>query len=357
MPATATVSHPSLLLAQAQFAGGRRYLAACTTGLPTRATRDALIADLDASTSGHPDPLAYSAAVEHSRALFAALVGVTADRVSICSQASVAAGLVAASLPPGSEVLAPEGDFSSMILPFVHAQNGLRVRTVPLAALAAEVTARTAAVVFSLVQSSTGDRADVEAILAAAGAHGARTVCDATQAAGWMPVAASRFDALICHCYKWLCTPRGVAFLVVSPGLQREIPPLFAGWYAGADPWTSCYGADVQLAEDASRFDASPPWQAFVGAEPALEMFAAIDSTALEDHVTRLATAFRSRLDLDAPAEPSPIVTWADPDGTALARLTREGIVASGRAGRARVAFHLFNDEEDVELAAAALGR
>ena len=33
------------------------------------------------------------------------------------------------------------------------------------------------------------------------------------------------------------------------------------------------------------------------------------------------------------------------------------GITASGRAGRARVAFHVWNDDEDVELAASALGR
>ena len=48
---------------------------------------------------------------------------------------------------------------------------------------------------------------------------------------------------------------------------------------------------------------------------------------------------------------------WADPDGAALVRLSEAGIVASGRAGRARVAFHVFNDGEDVDLAARALGR
>ena len=50
-------------------------------------------------------------------------------------------------------------------------------------------------------------------------------------------------------------------------------------------------------------------------------------------------------------------MTWADPEGTDLARLTAAGITASGRAGRARVAFHLWNDLEDVDLAARALGR
>jgi selenocysteine lyase/cysteine desulfurase len=174
---------------------------------------------------------------------------------------------------------------------------------------------------------------------------------------GWLPVEADLVDALVCHAYKWLCAPRGAAFLSVSHDFARTIPPLFAGWYAGADPWASCYGTQVELADDASRFDVSPAWQAFVGAAPALALFASLDRDALHAHATSLAARFRSRMGLEEPARASAIVTWADPDGRDLARLTAAGITASGRAGRARVAFHVFNDTADVELALAALGR
>src|SRR4051794_7775667 len=112
--------------ARAGFAGGRGYLAACTVGLPTTATRAAIIADLDAAALGRPDLAGYSAAVERTRAHFASLVGVRRDRVAIGSQASVAAALVAAALPEGSEVLVADGDFSSIVLPFVHSGRGLR---------------------------------------------------------------------------------------------------------------------------------------------------------------------------------------------------------------------------------------
>ena len=357
MPSVLASPHPSILAARAQFAAGRGYLAACTVGIPTRASRAAMIADLDASAAGRPDPMAYSAAVEATRAHFAELVGVEASRVAIGSQASVSAALVAASLPPGSEVVLAAGDFSSIVLPFVHSGRDLRVRAVPLQTLADAVGPDTALVVFSLVQSATGEVADADAILAAAARHGARTLCDATQAVGWLPVEASRFDALICHAYKWLCAPRGVSFLTVSPALERDMPALFAGWYAGADPWTSCYGGDVELAPNATRFDASPAWQAFVGAEPALALFASLDAHAVHTHTTALARRFEERLGLPRPARPSAIVTWDDPGGRDLARLTAAGIVASGRAGRARVAFHVFNDGADVELALDALGR
>ncbi len=206
---------------RAAFAGGRSYLAACTVGLPTHSTRAAVLADLDASAEGRASAAEYTAVVERSRGSFARLVGVDPARIAIGSQASVFAGLIAASVPDGAEVLCVEGDFSSMVLPFAHAGRGIRLRTAPLDALADSVTADTWLVAFSLVQSATGQVADAAAIRAAATRHGARTLCDATQAIGWMPVDAADFDAVICHAYKWLCAPRGVAFMAIGDGLRR----------------------------------------------------------------------------------------------------------------------------------------
>ncbi|MET0673302.1 MAG: aminotransferase class V-fold PLP-dependent enzyme [Microbacterium pygmaeum] len=343
--------------AGSQFTGGRGYLAACTMGLPSMATRAAVIADLDAAASGSATGAHYTAVVERTRTSFARLVGVDPSHVAIGSQASAFAGLLATSVPDGAEVLCAEGDFSSMVLPFVHAGRGVRLRSAPLPELAEAITADTWLVVFSIVQSATGEVADAAAIRAAAANAGARTLCDATQAVGWLPVDAAQYDAVICHAYKWLCAPRGVAFLAISEDFGRSIRPAFAGWYAGADPWSCCYGAEPALAADASRFDLSPAWQAFVGAEPALELFAALDPAALHVHSTSLAARFRSAIGIAEPDRSSAIVTWGDADGADLARLTAAGITASGRAGRARVAFHVFNDEQDVQDAVVALRR
>jgi len=77
----------------------------------------------------------------------------------------------------------------------------------------------------------------------------------------------------------------------------------------------------------------------------------------LHAHATGLAARFRALIGLAEPARPSAIVTWPDASGADLARLTAAGLIASGRNGRARVAFHVFNDERDVDLAARALAR
>lgn len=155
------------------------------------------------------------------------------------------------------------------------------------------------------------------------------------------------------HAYKWLCCPRGVAFLTVSDRALGELRPVQAGWYAGEDVWSSCYGPTMALAADARRLDVSPAWQAWSGAVPALEHLASLDMDAVWRHATRLGD--RLCVGLGLAPQGRAIVTWADPTGTDLARLADAGLVASGRAGRVRVAFHLWNDDADVDAVVSAL--
>lgn len=335
------------------FPDSHGYLAAATMGLPPRETMDALTADLAAWQSGTRNPKDYDGVVQRTRSSYAALVGVSPQRVAIGSQTSVMASLVASAVPAGAEVLCVDGDFSSIVFPFVA--SAATVRSVPLERLAAEITDATWLVVFSLVQSATGRVADVDAIVAAAASHDAFTLCDTSQATGVLPVDASRFDATVCHAYKWLCAPRGVAFLTVGERLDPVLVPLHAGWYAGDDPWQSCYGPDMHLATSARRFDVSPVWSAWIGAEQSLALFASLDINEVWKHAVGLADMLCERLDI-APQHQA-IVTWPDQSGEDLSKLTQSGLTASGRAGRLRAAFHVWNTEADVAAVVSALGR
>ena len=346
----------SLDTLRARFAPTRGYLNAATCGLPLDGTVSALTEGIDRWSRAEHDLAGYDAAVTTSRAAFARIVGVPTADVAVAAQTAAMVGMVATSLPAGAEVLTVEGDFTSVTYPFLT-RTDLRVRAVPLAELADHVRPGTAAVALSLVQSRDGAIADQDALVEAARRVGALTVVDLTPAAGWLPVDASRFDVTVTSAYKWLCAPRGVTFLTAGPGARSRLRPVHANWYAGADVWSSVYGHDPRLADDARRFDLSPAWFCWLGAVPTLEAFAeelaGPDPDAVRRHDVALADSLRAGLGLD-PAG-SAIVSVPDTDGTAGIRLARAGLKAAARGGSARLSFHVWNGEEDVAAATEAL--
>ena len=308
---------------------------------------------VDAWQRGYACPVGYDTVVNRARELYAEMVAVPTSWVAIGSQVSVTAGTFAVSLPPGSRVVCVEGDFSSMVYPFlVQAPRGVSVRHVPLDHLAEAVLEDCDVVAFSLAQSADGRVADALAVAEAARRVGALTFCDTTQAAGWMDVDATLFDVTVCSAYKWLCSPRGSAFTTVRPEVLSRFVPVNAGWYAGDSVWGSCYGPEMDLAPDARRLDVSPAWLSWVGTVPALELFTAL--TPYERlHGARLADGLRDRLGL--PAQQRPVISLPDPDGALAQQLAAAGCTVAGRAGLVRIAFHLWNDDEDVTRVADVL--
>lgn len=332
------------------------YLSACTSGIPSFATTSAMHRFVDTWASGKLDVRALGGQGDRCVELFASIAGVASDRVAMGSQVSQLVSVVATSVPDGGEVLCAAGDFASLTHPFEQLRaRGVHMRYAPVAELAASISSTTSLVAFSLVQSATGEVADADAIRAAAAAVGARTCVDLTQSLGWLPIGAADFDFTVCHAYKWLCAPRGTAFLTVRAELDDALTPIAAGWCSADDVWGSCYAGHTPLGEGAGRFSVSPAWPVIEGTVKALEYFAGKDPDAILSHDLGLANSARELLGLE-PSN-SAIVTWADPDGTALTAMQQAGITASGRAGNARVAFHVWNSAEDVELLGRALGR
>lgn len=327
------------------------YLDTPTYGLASAAVVEVMTECLDRWRRGVATMAEYDRAVVQSRRLFSGIVDTDPDRVAVANQASVFVGVVASSLPDGSVVVAPDGDFTSLLFPLlVHHRRGITLRTAPLNDLAAAIDEETELVAFSLVQSSDGRLADVDAVLEAAARHGAKTLVDATQAAGWLPIVAPRFDYMVVSAYKWLLCPRGTAFMTLGPGHDHEILPILAGWYAGDDPWKSVYGTPLRLAPTARRFDVSPAWLSWMGAVPALEMIASLGVDAIHRHNITLADAARQRLGMEPTGSAIVIVPLAD-----TSALTVRGISASVRSSNVRVGFHLYNDESDVDALVEAV--
>ncbi|MBO2451799.1 aminotransferase class V-fold PLP-dependent enzyme [Actinomadura barringtoniae] len=323
------------------------WLNTASYGVPPRLAVEALEAPLDEWRRGARGWDGWDANTDRARAAFARLVNAPPQDITVGAAASQILAPVAASLPKGARVLAPDIEHTSTLFPWLA--NDLDVCTAPPAQLPDAINDRTDAVAFSLVQSATGEVAPIDDIVAAARAHNALLVADATQAAGWLPVNATLFDVVVVSAYKWLMCPRGTAFGYMDPSVRDRIRPIAANWYAGDG--NASYGPPLRLAKDARRFDIAVPWFSYVAAAPTLDLLLEIGVDQIHDHNVRLANRFRAGLGM--PASDSAFTTVTTPHASEL--LTAAGIRMSPRNGGARVAFHLYTTEAEVDAALTAL--
>src|SRR5215468_5059975 len=327
------------------------YLNTASIGIPPVVVADAVAQAVGRWRAGSDRSNAFDADVAAARKAWASLIGVAPESVAIGASVSQLVGLVAASVPDGTRVLAAAGEFTSVIFPFAaQAHRGVTVTEADPAELVSRVSGHDLVAV-SVVQSADGAIADVDGLREAAAASGVRVLFDVTQAAGWLPLRLHWADWVVGASYKWLLSPRGAAWLALRPDALERTVPHAANWYAAGDPWSATYGLPLRLASGARRLDLSPVGFAQRGAAAALPWLATLDLAAVRAHCVGLADSLLAKLGL--PPRGSAIVALDLPG--AAERLAAAGIAATSRAGRARLSFHLYNTAEDVEMAVAAL--
>jgi len=345
----------SVAQAASHFSPRPHYLNTASIGVPPRACVEAVQQSIAKWSSGELAAADFDPFVASARRSFSRLLGVAEDCLAIGATVSDFVGLIASSLPAGAEVVCAEEDFTSVLFPFLVRQQAgeLAVRVVPLDQLAKTVGPKTKLVALSAVQSADGRLFDRSGVLETSRRHGAATLIDATQAAGWLPAPWADFDYVIAAGYKWLLSPRGTAFLYVRPERLAQLRPHSAGWYAGEDVWNSIYGPPLRLARSARRLDVSPAWLSWVGCAASLAFLDSVGVQAIHEHNVRLASLFCER----AFGRSSESAIVSVPGDSAFERLRAKGIAVSRRAGATRLSFHLYNTEEDAAVAADALSR
>ncbi|MFJ7985184.1 aminotransferase class V-fold PLP-dependent enzyme [Streptomyces sp. NPDC096351] len=343
-------------LGGAEFAPKNTYLNTSTCGLLPRRTIDAITLLAEETAAGRPGGSGDFEIVAEARATYGRLVGVPAERVAVGSSVGVHCGMIAQSMPAGAEVLFAEGDFSSVITPFTI-RGDLRTRFVPLERLAESVGPDTALVALSSVQSADGRTADLPAVRAAAAAHGARTLLDATQSAGWLPLRAGEWDYTVAGGYKYLLCPRGASFLTVTEEAQDSLVPIHANWVTGEEMWANSYGPVRELARSARRFDEPPAFLSYHGAARSLALLEEVGIERIEAHNKGLAARFRSGLFAlgHAPVVDDSTVVAVPGLGDRAEALREAEVLLSVRAGNLRASFHLYNTAADVDRALEVL--
>jgi selenocysteine lyase/cysteine desulfurase len=341
-------------------APGLVYLDAATYGLPPRPTVAALERALRRWQRGEADWIEeWDREGEVCRELFARLIGGDAREVALIPSASVGIGLIAQALPEGSEVVVPDDEFTSVLYPLLVAveKHGIRLRRVPFERLSEAIGPQTHTVAFSLTRSQDGETAALGEIVPAAQEHGARLLIDATHAIPFVPLQPwlAQIDALVCHGYKHLLCPRGVGFLSLRRDRWDEIAPWLANWRTGEPLYGTSYGGTIaDLAPDARRFDVSLAWHAWAGARPSLELLVAWQEEGALEEVKRLARRLADGLGRPEPSASIVSLRVADADAAERA-LADQGVRCATRGGHIRLSPHVYNTDEDVDRALAAL--
>jgi selenocysteine lyase/cysteine desulfurase len=325
------------------------YLNTASVGVPAAATARAVAAAVTRWACGQDDPPVYDEPVRLARQGFADLVGVPLERVASGATVSQLVSTVAAGVPDGARVLVAEGEFTSVTFPFAaQAGRGVTVTAVPLADLAHRAP-EFDLVAAAVAQSADGALVDLDGLRAS----GTRVLLDVSQSLGWLPTRLDWADWVVGAGYKWLMSVRGGSWLAVRPEAADWTLPVAANWYAGDNPWTTVYDLPIRLAPDARAYDLAPVWLAQVSAAVALPWLAGLDMAAVRAHGVGLADRLLAELGL--PPRGSAILALSG-DGVAE-RLAEAGVRCAMRAGKARLSFHLYSDETDLDRAVTALSR
>jgi selenocysteine lyase/cysteine desulfurase len=337
----------------------RAYVDSATVGLPPKQTVEALkraLSSWQAGTAKWDED--WEPAGELCRQEIAPMLGAPAEEIALVPAVSVGVAPVAAALGPDDEVVVPDDEFDSLLLPLatLAEQRGARVRRVPFREIAGAVGPRTTVVATSHVRSNGGAVQDLDAVAASAAAVDARVVVDATHSAGLLPIkSADRgLDVVLAAAYKHLLCPRGVAFARMAPDAQRVYAPVSASWVS-VDP-RSYYGSGVrQLAADARRFDVSLAWHAWVGALESLRLLNAIPADERCRWCVSLASELADRVEVEPTGSSFLSVPVDVPVDELIRQLADADVAAAIRAGEVRVSFHIYNTRADVDYVASVL--
>jgi isopenicillin-N epimerase len=178
-----------------------------------------------------------------ARAAVAAFLGAEAEDLAFVGNATggVNAVLRGLALEPGDEILVTDHAYSACrkAAQFVARRRGARVVTVSVpfpidsadtvvARVLAGVTPRTRLALLDHVTSPTALVFPIERLVAALRERGVETLVDGAHAPGMVPLALDALGAAYYtgNAHKWLCAPKGTAFLHVRRDLQGSVHPL-----------------------------------------------------------------------------------------------------------------------------------
>ena len=180
--------------------------------------------------------------LDEAREALGAFLGAPAHDLAWVPNATTAVNAVLQSLSfePGDELLTTDHEYNACrnVLDFVARRAGARVVVAslpfPIAgpeqviqAVMDRVTERTRIALLDHVTSQTGLVLPMAAIVRELRERGVETLVDAAHAPGMLPLNVAAMGAAwyTGNCHKWMCAPKGAAFLYTRPDMQAQTRP------------------------------------------------------------------------------------------------------------------------------------
>jgi isopenicillin-N epimerase len=189
-----------------------------------------------------------------AREALGACVGAEADDLAFVQNATAGVNAVVRSLAfsPGDEILTTDHAYAACrkTLDYVASRTGARVVAAPVpfplrgdeavvSAVLAAVTPKTRLAMLDHVTSPTALVFPIGRLVAELSARGVDTLVDGAHALGMVPLDLTRLGAAYytANAHKWLCAPKGAAFLHVREDRQQGLHPVsISHGYAGGEP-------------------------------------------------------------------------------------------------------------------------
>jgi cysteine desulfurase/selenocysteine lyase len=315
------------------------------------------------------------------RAEFARLIKCSPVNVALSTSVSelvshVANGL---SLKEDDEVILLDGDFPSMVLPWMVLAEvrGFKIRLLDLSyflnpdTLEKEITGKTKYVGVSHVMFNTGAKLPIAEIGAICRKADVLFLADVSQSLGGMALSneiINNVDIMVGVGYKWLLCPNGAAFGYFSNRSLDRVRRTHGSWLASpfSNEAESLLTYTTDTPPGAARFDRGQSHAFFLcaGIEASLRLISEVGLEKIEMYNRDLVDLFfdciPAHLEVATPREFRSNIVCVKPGGRdprdVLADLNRQNIDVAIREGMIRISFHFFNTREQVQKLVEALG-
>lgn len=322
----------------------------------------------------------------HSRQILADFLGTARDNLVYVTNGTVGLNIIANSLKlgPGDELLTTDHEHGGIdrLFRFHAGKSGFKLVHCPIPVplttqrdvldrFLSSVTDDTRAILISHLSSPSSVVFPVKQICQYARSRGIVTIIDGSHVPGQLELDLEDIgaDFYVGILHKWVCAPKGCAFVYARPQMQTCLDPLVVSW--GWEPKLPGPSRFVEIHEWQGSRDTS----AFLSVPAALEFWAARDWPGIRQACRDMAMAARREVCAmfdtepyhpDSPEWHGQIVCAPLPAGTdaveLLHRLRHEdGIDVSvdyfANNPRVRISVQVYNDWTDIERLLDALKR